>query len=95
MEFLIGIVVGGLLLGGCYTPSRFEDSMYGRLNGWLNKKRYERLKVKAKRLGFEAEFQEEWRHYEDRPFALQNAESYRAFYRAKAHYQQRTAAKAA
>lgn len=43
MEFVAGIIAGVFLFGRL-TPSksRFENSMSGRLTGWLNKKRYER-----------------------------------------------------
>lgn len=93
MEVLAGIIAGALLFGcNATSRSRFEFTWQGRLVGWLNQKRYERLRRKAQRLGFGAEFQEEWKLYEDRPFALQSADAYHAFYRAKARFNKRMVA---
>jgi len=85
-EFLLGLVVGGLL---CGAASRRVNENFGlRITGWLNQKRQQRLQRKAKKLGFEAEFLEEFRDYEHIPFGLLNSEQYRAFHRAKARHQQ-------
>ena len=81
-EFLIGVLVGGLLFGG--RSSRGFD-VGARLRAYLNRKRYERLERKAAARGFECEFQEQWRmHCDGMPFELQTGiESIRAFRRAE------------
>jgi len=48
-EFLIGVLVGGLLFGG---SSRRGFDVGAMLRSYLNRKRYERLATKARARGF-------------------------------------------
>lgn len=81
-DFLIGVLVGGLLFGGRSTRG-FDVA--AKLRGYCNRKRYKRFERKAAARGFEGEFQEQWRmHCDDMPFELQTGmESIRAFRRAE------------
>ncbi len=83
-EFLIGVVVGGLLFGGRGSSRRGFD-IGARLRAYLNRKRYERLATKAAASGFGREFQEQWLIHSDcMPFELQTGiESIRAYRRAE------------
>ena len=89
-EFLIGVLVGGLLFG---KSSRRGVDVASSLRAYLNRKRYERFEKKAADRGFEREFQEQWRmHCDCMPFELQTGiESIRAFRRAEAISKQGTA----
>ena len=82
-EFLMGVLVGGLLFGGRSTRG-FDVA--AKLRGYFNRKHYLRLATKARARGFENEFQEQWKMHSDcLPFELQTGiESIRAFRRAEA-----------
>lgn len=84
MEFLIGVVVGGLLFGGRGGSSHRGFDIGSNLHAYINRKRYERLAAKAVARGFEKEFQEQWSVYDGVPFERQTGiESIRAFRRAE------------
>lgn len=82
-DFLLGLVVGVVL---CGNGRRSTPGMpvYKAVNGWFNRRRHARLRIKAERRGFQNLFDDEYRHYEHIPFGLQNpAYCLRAFQRAQ------------
>ncbi len=82
-EFLLGLVVGVVL---CGSGRRSSPGMpvYAAVNGWFNRRRYAKLRIKAERRGFKSLFDDEYRQYDHIPFGLQNpAYCLRAFQRAQ------------
>ena len=83
MNFILGVLAGGLLFGKT-NGDPFECTLAGRLNAWSSRKRFERMKAKAEKCGIEEEFSYIWQqHFTHIPFAYQNMEAYQAFQMAK------------
>lgn len=83
MDNLIALVIG-VFLGHTASRSQSEAVPSSKLRHWLNKRRFNSLRTKAIRGGFGAQFDEQWRPFQDQPFALQHGmESVRAFHQAR------------
>ncbi|AMR77943.1 hypothetical protein A2G96_09430 [Cupriavidus nantongensis] len=95
-ELVIGVVVGyvlrGVISGSSRTSQRGPD-VGQMLNGWFNRRRHEKYRMKAEQRGFLRLFDEEYRNCGDAPYWLQSpASCIKAFRRAEQRHQTAAAA---
>ena len=83
-DLMVGVVVGYVLRGVVSRGGGRGVDVAQAINGWFNRRRYTKLRLKAERRGFLEQFDREWRYYEHTPFGLQLAvDSTRAYRRAE------------
>jgi hypothetical protein len=74
-ELVIGAVAGyvlrGFLSGGSRNAWRGPD-VGQMLNGWFNRRRHEKYRLKAEERGFLKLFDQEYSDYDDAPYWLQS-----------------------
>lgn len=81
-ELLIGVLFAGLILQHVSSPG---VGIYTKLNGYFNRKRYERFALKARASGFEREYEKLYKIYSNgMPFQYQiGVESRNAYFNTK------------